>query len=113
MPEGYMPNEEEYKLAQESLTPEQKAESMEREEKFYAVDDVEALKDSELELRISEDGKEATVTGRVKDHKIVVRKFDKDGVRTFEAQIDNYDLIQGDMAKELFKKYYQIAKAQI
>lgn len=88
--------------------------SRSRELAFYEVDDVDALKDSELYLDVKENGNEVTVVGRVRDHDILMTCQGMNGMgKKYIVKIDAYPPVEEeDLARTLFNKYYQIAKAQ-
>jgi hypothetical protein len=114
MSEKYEPGQEDYIRAKEMLTPEEAQMSKDRQEVFRQIEDGDALKHSELSIQISEDGDIAKVVGRVRDHSIrmmCIGMQQKNG--KYVVEIDGYPPVEEqELAKDLFRKYYNIALAQ-
>jgi hypothetical protein len=114
MSEKYEPSQEDYIRAKEMLTPEEAQMSKDRQDIFMRIEDEDALKDSELILQSSEDGQIVTVTGRVREHDVLMMCQGMKGVnKKYIVEIDGYPPVEEqDLAEDLFNKYYKIALAQ-
>lgn len=54
-----------------------------------------------------------TISGEARGHKVYFKKIKREeGLEghDYEAEIDGYDAIEGDVARKLFEKYYDLAK---
>jgi len=82
------------------------------EETSIDLDSLAELDEIELGIKIIENGRIITVSGKAKGHKLYLKRIRVEGEPGFdwEAEVDGYDKLTGDRAMHLFDKYYNLAK---
>ncbi len=68
--------------------------------------------ETKLSIKVIDDGRIVTVSGKAKGHKIYVKRIKtlSGDAYSYEAEIDGYDPMVNGPAEKLFDKYFSLAK---
>ncbi|HEY9586275.1 MAG TPA: hypothetical protein VJJ27_01375 [Candidatus Paceibacterota bacterium] len=111
MSEKYKPSLAEDIDAEKMMNEKQKEMSDKRHKLHYKIMNPELIKDCDLRAIWEHEGNDLKITGKIKGHEVVLKRFSVAGGPSFSGEIDGKNLERED-AEKLVKKYEAIAHLQ-